>query len=254
MSKNFELLQRAQYGRKVAPVVEFDTAPKTELTTALGASHAAPLNVGRMAKDESLKLVQRLFLAKSSPAIRTVVFAGIDHGNGCSKICADAAATLAANTAGTVCIVDANLRSPTLPEMFGVTNHFGLSDALRMDGPARRFARQLRPDNLWLLSCGSTMVGSSAVLDRDRLKLRLSGLREEFDYILIDTPPLNQYDDAVVLGQFADGLVLVLEANATRREPALRVMENLRAAQIQVLGAVLNKRTFPIPEALYHRI
>ena len=68
-------------------------------------------------------------------------------------------------------------------------------------------------------------------------------MREEFDYVLIDTPPLNQYDDAVVLGQFADGLVLVLEANATRREPALRVVENLRAAQVQVLGAVLNKRT-----------
>src|SRR4029077_13725379 len=110
------------------------------------------------------------------------------------------------------------------------------------------------PDNLWLLSCGSTSVGSFAVLERDRLKLRLSGLAEEFYYTRIDTPRLNQYDDAVVLGQFADGLVLVLEANATRREPALRVMENLRAAQVQVLGAVLNKRTFPIPEVLYQRI
>ena len=96
-----------------------------------------------MAKEESLKLVQRLFLAKSTPVIRTVVFAGIDHGNGCSRICVDAAATLAANTTGSVCIVDANLRSPTLPEMFGVTNHFGLTDALRQEGPARRFARQL---------------------------------------------------------------------------------------------------------------
>jgi capsular exopolysaccharide synthesis family protein len=254
MSKNFELLQRAEYGRQVAPVVEFDPAARPELGTAVAGSHPNPLNIGRMAKEESLKLVQRLFLAKSTPVIRTVVFAGIDHGNGCSRICADAAATLASNTTGSVCIVDANLRSPTLPEMFGVTNHFGLTDALRQEGPARRFARQLRPDNLWLLSCGSTVVGASAVLDRDRLKLRLAALREEFDYVLIDTPPLNQYDDAVVLGQFADGLVLVLEANATRREPALRVVENLRAAQVQVLGAVLNKRTFPIPEVLYQRI
>jgi len=79
-------------------------------------------------------------------------------------------------------------------------------------------------------------------------------LRDAFDYILIDAPPLNQYAEAIGLGQLADGLVLVLEANATRRESALRVTEMLRAAQVQVLGAVLNKRTFPIPQSLYHRL
>jgi len=46
----------------------------------------------------------------------------------------------------------------------------------------------------------------------------------------------------------------VLEANATRRESALRIAETLRATQIRVLGAVLNKRTFPIPEGLYNRL
>jgi Mrp family chromosome partitioning ATPase len=51
-----------------------------------------------------------------------------------------------------------------------------------------------------------------------------------------------------------DGFVLILEANVTRREAALKVSENLRASGIQVLGAVLNKRTFPIPESLYHKL
>ena len=60
--------------------------------------------------------------------------------------------------------------------------------------------------------------------------------------------------EAIALGQIADGLVLVLEANATRRESALRIAETLRATQIRVLGAVLNKRTFPIPEGLYNRL
>ena len=47
---------------------------------------------------------------------------------------------------------------------------------------------------------------------------------------------------------------MVLEANSTRREAALRVAEGLRAKQVRVLGAVLNKRTFPIPDSLYHRL
>jgi Mrp family chromosome partitioning ATPase len=72
--------------------------------------------------------------------------------------------------------------------------------------------------------------------------------------VLIDAPPLTRYSDAIALGQLTDGFVLVLEANSTRREAALKVSENLRAAHIQVLGAVLNKRTFPIPESLYNKL
>jgi Mrp family chromosome partitioning ATPase len=64
---------------------------------------------------------------------------------------------------------------------------------------------------------------------------------------------MSRYADAMALGKLADGLVLVLEANSTRREAAMRVTESLSQAQIRVLGAVLNKRTFPIPESLYRR-
>jgi Mrp family chromosome partitioning ATPase len=51
-----------------------------------------------------------------------------------------------------------------------------------------------------------------------------------------------------------DGFILVVEANATRREAALQVAENLRAANVRILGAVLNQRTFPIPEKLYSKL
>jgi Mrp family chromosome partitioning ATPase len=86
------------------------------------------------------------------------------------------------------------------------------------------------------------------------MKERITELRSEFDYLLIDAPPLNAYADGMILGRLADGVVLVLEANATRREAALRVTESLRTTRIPVLGAVLNNRTFPIPEALYRRL
>jgi Mrp family chromosome partitioning ATPase len=85
----------------------------------------------------------------------------------------------------------------------------------------------------------------------DGMKERISELRKEFEFVLIDAPPLNTYADGTALGQLADGVVLVLEANCTRREVASRAAENLRAAQIPILGAILNKRTYPIPEMLY---
>jgi Mrp family chromosome partitioning ATPase len=86
------------------------------------------------------------------------------------------------------------------------------------------------------------------------MKERIAELRSEFDYLLFDVPPLNVYADAMVFGRMVDGALLVLEANATRRESALRVAETLRSTKIPVLGAVLNGRTFPIPDMLYKRL
>jgi len=79
-------------------------------------------------------------------------------------------------------------------------------------------------------------------------------LRSEFDYVLVDVPPIIQYADATLLGQLADGIVLILEANSTRRETMRKAKESLEAASLRLLGAVLNKRTFPIPEFLYRKL
>lgn len=257
MSRNFELLKQAETERRLAPIVELKTEPAPSATTGKtdnGRQNKGGSKLDQLAREESLKLVQRVFLQRPEESPRSVVFAGVDHGNGCTRVCAQAAVTLANNILGSVCLVDANLRSPALPEFFGTTNHYGLTDALKQEDPIRNFVRQLRPKNLWLLSCGSLALDSANFLDSDRLKTRLAGLREEFDYVLIDAPPLNQYADAVALGQLADGLVVVLEADSTRRESAVNVTESLRAAHVQVLGAVLNKRSFPIPESVYRKL
>jgi Mrp family chromosome partitioning ATPase len=92
------------------------------------------------------------------------------------------------------------------------------------------------------------------LLSANRLKARFEELRNDFDHVVVDAPPLTHYPDAIALARAADGFVLVLEANSTRREAAMRISENLHAAQVRVLGAVLNKRDFPIPDALYRKL
>jgi capsular exopolysaccharide synthesis family protein len=252
MSRNFELLQQAQLTIPGAAAPRGNGVPVTDVR-ATGKSSpptAAGIDVDKIAREESLKLVQSVFLLHGAPH-RTVLFAGVDSGSGCSRICVGAAETLAHNVSGSVCLVDANFRAPSLPESLGTSNHYGLADALRKEGPVRDFAKSLRPRNLWLLSCGSAASESTSLLNSEKMKARLHDLREEFDYVLIDAPPLSTYTDAVALGQFADGVVLVLEAHSTKREAAVRVAEHLRATNVNILGAVLNKRTFPIPESLY---
>jgi capsular exopolysaccharide synthesis family protein len=244
MSKHFELLQQIERDRAFIPEAEA-VIPVAVRNGSLDQSASS------WASEEALRLVQQIFLLQAQEPPRVVVFAGVDHGNGCSLMCASVAETLARNERGRVCMVEANFRSPALPGMFGVTNHFGLTEALLGDGPVGNFAKQVRQENLWLLSSGTLAVDSPSLLASEQLRSRIEELRELFDFVIIDAPPLNRYSDAVVLGQLSNGLVLVLEANTTRREAAAAVAESLRSAKVPILAAVLNKRTFPIPEKIY---
>jgi protein-tyrosine kinase len=253
MSKDYEFTQHVGIGlgkltARTESAVGASAKNKT-LTIAEILAEAPPAT-----REESLKLVQRLFLAPEQTPPKTVVFAAIDSGNGCTRLCAIMAQLLAENVSGSVCLVEGNFRTPSLPDLFGVDNHHGLADSLRQEGSIRSFAKQAGRDNVWLLSSGSLGKDDVNLLNCDRMKERIAELRSAFDYVLIDAPPLNSYADAMVFGRLADGVVLVLEANATRRETALRVAERLQATKIPVLGAVLNKRTFPIPSALYKRL
>jgi capsular exopolysaccharide synthesis family protein len=208
----------------------------------------------QLTSDLTLSLVQRIFLQQTLEPPRMVVFAGIDHGNGCSQIAASVAETLAGNAPGAVCLVEGNFRSPGLPAMLGTTNYHGLTDALLEEAPIRSFIKLVCNDSLWLLSSGPLAVESPSLLTSERMKALSAELRREFDFVIVDAPPLTRCADAIALGQLSDGVVLVLEANSTRRETALAAAESLRSSGIQIIGAVLNKRTFPIPEKIYNRL
>jgi protein-tyrosine kinase len=256
MSKNFELMQDARMMLGSTEAAETQPRPVTVNDKAHEAVNGTHLNwQDEITREETLRLVQSLFLSRREGSSKAVVFASIDSGNGCSRICGQVAEALAGQKRGSVCLVDANLRSPVLPHLFGVSNHYGLTDSLSNKGSIRDFVKSIgTSNNLWLLSCGSLASNSSGLLNSETMRARVAELRQQFDYVLIDSPPLNSYADGVAIGQLADGVVLVLEANATRREAAVKITENLRAAHIPILGAVLNKRTFPIPKFLYNML
>jgi Mrp family chromosome partitioning ATPase len=139
-----------------------------------------------------------------------------------------------------------------LHQQFAIENHFGLSDALVQSGPVHQYVSQLARRNLWLLSCGSATEKWQEQLASESLKFRLKELRAAFDYVLMDVAAMNTSNDGIILGGLCDGVVLVLKANSTRREAAQKTLQQLKAANIPILGAVLNQRTFPIPERIYN--
>jgi capsular exopolysaccharide synthesis family protein len=257
MSRNFELLQKAAEERereqqavsRPAPVVSADWTETVNSAEVTGPGPQLPEGTSR---EELTKLVQRLFMMPDSA--RTVIFSSVERGAGCTWLTAQVGRILAENGRNTICIVDANLRYPAMHEVFGIGNHNGLTDAVVASASLNGYLHRTPLPNLWLLTCGSPEKTEQTLNTSDSLQTAIQQLRSQFDYVLIDSPPMNLFNDAVRLAAASDGIALVLKANSSRREIAQRMLREARAANVRVLGAVLNQRTFPVPESIYKRL
>jgi polysaccharide biosynthesis transport protein len=250
MSRNFELLHEAGKVQEMLRQRLDEAVP--EPAEFVPGSPTLPIE--GIAREEVTKLVQRLFLMPGAPASRQVVFTGTEPGNGCSWICARVADILASQVRASVCVVDCDANFPTLHSEFRVSNHYGLAEALQGGESIRQFAQQLSHPNLWLLSCGSQNEHSQQLLTMEKMRRRMAELRDEFDYVLLDVAPLSSSNHGIMLGSWCDGVALVLKANSSTRKAARKAVAELQAAKVTLLGAVLNQRTFPIPDSIYNRL
>jgi Mrp family chromosome partitioning ATPase len=243
MSRNFELLERTAKKELLTPGgMPGILLPPVPFPALKGTP-----------KEEMAKLVQRLFLGGGQTGGPTIVsFSGIARDDRSSWICARAAEHLASQAGTSVCLVDANFRSPRLHSHYDIGNRTGLATALTTDGPIRAFATPLPIKNLWLLPSGSAKPGLDA--DLGRCRARFAELREEFGHVLVSAPPLAHESEAILMGQLADGIVLIVEAKQSRRDTIRHAKEHLGTARVQILGAVLDQRRFPIPGFLYRRL
>jgi Mrp family chromosome partitioning ATPase len=205
-------------------------------------------------REEEIKLVQRVFPGTALDSPRIALFASLQDEVGCAPTCARVAELLATRAEGPVCVVDANFRKPSLHEYFGVENSKGLAEATVESGPLQNFAQQLPAPDLWLIPSGAAASELRFPAMADGLRVRMQELRDTFTYVVVHSGPLRMETSAMLLSRWTDGVVLVVEANATRKDTARRVKQMLDAAKVNLLGIVLNNRTFPIPEAIYRRL
>ena len=211
-------------------------------------------DLAAITREEEIKLIQRVFHATGQGSPRAVLFATLDGEAGCAATCARVAEVLAARADGPVCVVDANFRLPSLHEYFGLENLKGLAEATVESGPVQNFAQQIPEPDLWMMPSGKAAGQLRFPAMADGLRVRIEELRDTFSYVVIHSGPLRPETTAMLLSRWTDGVILVVEANATRKDAARRVKEMLDAAKINLLGIVLNNRTFPIPEGIYRRL
>ena len=187
-------------------------------------------------------------------SIKTIMFVGTAHGDGASTTAINFATTLAQDCKLKVLLIDVNLRTPSLQEVFNIDKTPGLSDLLTNGGQMASHVRKVGPGNLYVLPCGGNHSGPVSLFESSRFKQFLKKMRKRFHYVILDAPPVPAFSESRVLLAYVDGAVLVVESGKTRRQVALRVKKELEAAGGKILGVVLNKTRYYIPGWIYKRL
>ncbi|MFQ5473093.1 MAG: polysaccharide biosynthesis tyrosine autokinase, partial [Dehalococcoidia bacterium] len=191
-------------------------------------------------------------IAESYRALRTnVTFVGAEKplqfisltspgpGEGKSTTAVNLAVTLAQGGHRTV-LIDGDLRRPLVHRAFAVMREPGLTDILIGQAQAREAIRPEVLGNLDVLPSGSSPPNPSELLGSDAMHSLIAELRREYDYIVIDTPPILPVTDATVVATTTDATILTVRSGDTEEVPARRAMDQLRRINARIAGAVLN--------------
>jgi len=249
MGKTHEALERAQkdyddglFDKKTTPVQEAVPAPPPRRAS----------NQAAMEWYQDLKT--NLLSRYPDKSIKTLLFAGTTHGDGSSTTAVNFATTLAENCTKKVLLVDMNLRTPSLHEAYRIDRTFGLSDFLTNGNGKAAQIKKVGPGELYVLPCGGKNSGPVSLFESDRFNRFLDSMRRQFDYVILDAPPVPRFSESRVVCPKVDGVIIVLGSGKTRREVAVRAKKNLEEAGGKVLGVVLNRRKFYIPNWIYKRL
>ena len=190
--------------------------------------------------------------AEAYRTLRTSIqFAGLDHkcrsivvtssspGEGKSTTVANFGVVLA-QTGSRVCLVDSDLRRPTLHRIFGLGNSRGLTTAL-LDGlPFTEVAQPTNVTGLSVLTSGPVPPNPAELVGSNRMREALEAATGEYDMILLDSPPVVSVADAVALATFADGVVMVVQTGKVPYEVIRRATGQILAVKGRILGVVIN--------------
>jgi non-specific protein-tyrosine kinase len=153
-----------------------------------------------------------------------------------------------------VILVDADLRRSALHKLFQAPNRKGLTNVLLQSEPALDgWLQETGIDNLRLLSSGPLPPNPPELLGSQKMHRLFEHLTQEADLIIFDSPPLLAVTDATVLSMMADGVLVIADAEKTRRGALKEAVQNLQQAGANILGAVLNRVPLRGSEYGYYR-
>lgn len=181
-----------------------------------------------------------LEFAQAGKPLKTIAISSSIPMEGKSTISANLAYTMG-QTGKNVLIVDADLRKPTLHRTFKLNNEEGLTTLLV--NPELKFNQVVQKSselNIYLLPAGPTPPNPAELIGSSQMGQLMIELAENFDLILYDTPPVTSVTDAQIIAHKADGILMVVRENYTRKDQLRKAKQALVNVNANILGFVMN--------------
>lgn len=141
-----------------------------------------------------------------------------------------------------VLLIDGDLRIPSVAKKMKINSTPGLTDLLRGDSTVdlAQLKSKYLP-NWYIMPSGVLPPNPSELLGSKRMEAALKNLRNHFDYIIVDLPPVNIVSDALAISQYIDGMVLVVREDYTEKKELENCFRQIRLSNVNVLGCVMNE-------------
>ncbi len=184
----------------------------------------------------------------------SLLFASSVEQEGSTTVAVEYASTLGRTVHKGCLLVDANLRSPSLHDIFEVPNENGIAEVISGKCKLKSAVVPVAQNSLSILPAGNAGLSPSTLLTMGAMSRFLAEAGEMFGLVLVDSPPVIAYAEATHLAGSVDGVVFVVESEKTKREIVLRARDAMLEAKANILGVVMNRRRYVIPEFLYRQL
>mgnify|MGYP005845860945 CR=1 FL=1 len=192
-----------------------------------------------VAAEQYRSLRQRLEGLSAEAGVRTIAVTSAAKGEGKSLTAVNLAATLAQDATRRVLLVDADLRRPRVHELLGLGLSPGLGEHLLGALPRETVIRETPFFGLCVATAGTVQGHPAELLASPEWEEFIARSRAEYDYVIVDTPPLHPVSDVPFLATSVDGVLVVVRAGKTSRSLLKQTLETLPPGK--VLGTVLNR-------------
>lgn len=180
-------------------------------------------------------------LAFCGKDIKVITITSSVQNEGKSLVAFDLSKTMA-ESGKKILMVDADLRKSVLAAKYHIQGiDKGLSHYLTGQAEIEDIIYETETEGFYLSVAGPLSPDPTSLLDSDQFQKFIDKVREDYDYVIIDAPPLGVVIDAVIIGKYCDGAVLVIEQGVIKRKVVQDVIKQLKRSKVRILGAVLNK-------------
>lgn len=180
-----------------------------------------------------------LFFSSRASELKVIQITSPVPGDGKSTMSANLAVTMA-QSGRRVVLIDADLRRPRQHKLFGVEGESGIAQVLSGKAELDDATYTTNVANLWLIPGGTHPRNPSELLSSDRFSELIEVLREKYDMIILDTPPVLAVSDPCAVSAVADGVVIAMRLRRNIKPLATRTISLLDSVDAQVLGVVVN--------------